>query len=171
MGAKLKSGLLVVVVAVVLLPLYFFMFGNGSVKHVAKTYAEAYLSDFNAKKVISCMSDDYISARGESKKILTNNFKKWLKEDKEDMKDRYGKNFKVKIKYVDKLDGTDEFLLSGGYSVYPDIYFGNDDKDFPEVTKVCFSVTESGKGDDYTYNATVYLVKEGLKWRVVGEEF
>ena len=52
------------------------------------------------------MSDEYLESNmkkmsAETKKILISKLQNDLNEDKEDTEDRYGNNWKIKIKYID----------------------------------------------------------------------
>ena len=58
------------------------------------------------QKMVSLMSDEYLESNmkkmsAETKKILISKLQNDLNEDKEDTEDRYGNNWKIKIKYID----------------------------------------------------------------------
>ena len=129
--------------------------GCSSKKSVAMDFAEAMLSDFDAKEMVSLMSEDYkaenMDAMGaETEKIFISKLKENFKSVEESYEDKYGSKWKVKIEYID------------GYEVDDDI------------AAVALSVTYKGKGGLFDLSdkedvveMTVYLVKEKGSWKVL----
>lgn len=127
---------------------------SGGKKDVAMDFATAMLKDFDAKEMVSLMSDDYkeeyMSQMGaETEKILISKLKDKFKSVEENYEDEYGDNWKVKIEHVDT------------YELDDDIY------------AVALSVTFKGSGGflglsdkEDAEEMTVALVKEHGKWKV-----
>ena len=146
-----KYGVIAVVVILVTVLLFSC---SGSKKDVAMDFATAMLKDFDAKEMVSLMSDDckeeYMSQMGaETEKILISKLKENFKSIEENYEDEYGDNWKVKIEHVDT------------YELDNDIY------------AVALSVKFKGSGGflglsdkEDTEEMTVALVKESGKWKV-----
>lgn len=127
---------------------------SGGKKRVALDFAEAYAKDFNAKKMVSLMSEDYKKDYMEkmdagTEKILISKMKEKFKTVEEKYEDRYGKHWKVKIEYIDSYKLEEKMVA------------------------VSLNVTFKGKGGfldmtdkENTEELTVLLTKERGKWKV-----
>lgn len=146
-----KYGKLVIVALLVIILL---VSCSGSKKDVAMDFAAAMLKDFDAKEMVSLMSEEYkeecMSQMGaETEKILISKLKDNFKSVEESYEDEYGDNWKVKIEYIDT------------YELDDDIY------------AVVLSVTFKGSGGflglsgkEDVEELTIALTKEDGKWKV-----
>lgn len=141
--------------AVVLLLVIVLLFScSGGKKDVAMDFATAMLKDFDAKEMVSLMSDEYkeeyMSQMGaETEKILISKLENRFESVEKNYKDKYGDNWKVKIEYIDTYELEDDMIA------------------------VVLSVVFKGSGGflglsdkEDTEEMTVSLIKEGGKWKV-----
>ena len=146
-----KYGVLAVAVILVMVLLFSC---SGNKKDVAMDFAKAMLSDFDAKEMVSLMSEDYKETYmdqmgAETEKILISKLKEKFKTVEENYEDEYGSKWKVKIEHVDTYE------LDDG------------------IVGVALKVTFKGSGGflglsdkEDTEDMTVALIKEGGKWKV-----
>lgn len=137
-------------VAVVVLLILMFGGGKGPEK-VAKSYMNAIL-DGDAKKVVKLTSDETIESSGiETKKLFINYMEKELDDAIEYYEDKYGDNWKYKVKVIDSYDCSDEMLEDGKFVV------------------VFLEVNHKGSGwlndKEGTEEFELILKKEGGKWK------
>ena len=149
---KKKTGRVIILSLILGVILYSLISGiMGSPKKVAMDFAEAMLCDFNAKKMVSLMSEDFLNQSmentgAETEKILIS----VLKENSKAM-DEFGESWKVKLEYIDEYQTED----------------GN--------VKVAINVNYKGTGGflglsdkEKTEKLTLILVDEGGEWKVGG---
>ena len=117
-------------------------------------FATAMLSDFDAPKMVSLMSEDYKEAfmsqmGAETEKILIAKLKDTFEAIEDTYEDEYGDNWKVKIEYIDTYELDNDIIA------------------------VALSVTYKGSGGFLglsdkkdTEEMTVALIKENGKWKV-----
>ena len=151
-----KYGILALVVVLAIVSLFSC---TGGKKDTAMDFANAMLSDFNAKKMVSLMSEEYMEAYmsqmdAQTKKILITKLNDKFKTLEEECVNEYGKHWKIKIKYIDtyKLDD--------------------------DTVAVSLSVTYKGSGGflgltdkEDTEEMTIGLTKERGKWKVCDWEY
>lgn len=110
---KKKTGRVIILSLILGVILYSLNSGiMGSPKKVAMDFAEAMLCDFNAKKMVSLMSEDFLNQSMENKgaeteKILISALKENLKAMEEYNIDDLGKSWKVKLEYIDEYQTED----------------------------------------------------------------
>ena len=154
---KKKTGRVIILSLILGVILYSLISGiMGSPKKVAMDFAEAMLCDFNAKKMVSLMSEDFLNQSMENKgaeteKILISALKENLKAMEEYNIDEFGESWKVKLEYIDEYQTED----------------GN--------VKVAINVNYKGTGGflrlsdkEKTEKITLILVDEGGEWKVGG---
>lgn len=139
----LKYG--IVVLAAVLI-ISIFNISSGSPKKVAMNFAQAMISDRDASKMISLMSEDLLDESMENtgattKKVLIANFEERFKTIKDEPK--------AKLKYIDK-----EKIDSDTINVFIEAEF--------KVDSGIFGLSKEEKNEQIT----IGLVKENGKWRV-----
>lgn len=142
----------IAVVAILIIVLLFSC--SGSAKSTAIDFAEAKLSDLNAKKMVSLMSEDYKedlmkNNNAATEKVLISRLEKGLESYQEKIENKYGSKWKVEIKHIDNYEVDDNLV------------------------EVVLSVTYKGKGgflglsdEKDTEEVTVALCKENGKWKV-----
>lgn len=154
---KKKTGRVIILSLILGVILYSLISGiMGSPKKVAMDFAEAMLCDFNAKKMVSLMSEDFLNQSmentgAETEKILISVLKENSKAMEEYYIDEFGESWKVKLEYIDEYQTED----------------GN--------VKVAINVNYKGTGGflglsdkEKTEKLTLILVDEGGEWKVGG---
>ena len=154
---KKKTGRVIILSLILGVILYSLISGiMGSPKKVAMDFAEAMLCDFNAKKMVSLMSEDFLNQSmentcAETEKILISVLKENSKAMEEYYIDEFGESWKVKLEYIDEYQTED----------------GN--------VKVAINVNYKGTGGflrlsdkEKTEKITLILVDEGGGWKVGG---
>lgn len=146
-----KYKTIVICVAIVILLIMIFGGGKGPEK-VAKSYVNAML-DGDAKTVVKLTSSERIASSGyETKKLFTNHTEKTLDRAIEQYEDKYGDNWKYKVKVIDSYNCSDEMLEDGKYVI------------------VFLTVQHKGSGwfndKEGTEDIELILKKEGGKWKV-----
>ena len=128
----------------------------GSPKKVAMDFSKAMLSDFNANKMVSLMSENLLNQTMENTdsatpKILISSIKENSKSMEEYYIDEFGENWKIKLEYID------EYMTENGKVV------------------VAINVNYKGTGGflglsdrEKTERIELILVDEGGKWKVDG---
>lgn len=128
----------------------------GSPKKVAMDFSKAMLSDFNANKMVSLMSENLLNQTMENTdsatpKILISSIKENSKSMEEYYIDEFGENWKIKLEYID------EYMTENGKVV------------------VAINVNYKGTGGflglsdrEKTERLELSLVDEGGKWKVDG---
>lgn len=155
--SKKKTGRVIILSLILGVILYSLISGiMGSPKKVAMDFAEAMLCDFNAKKMVSLMSEDFLNQSmentgAETEKILISVLKENSKAMEEYYIDEFGESWKVKLEYIDEYQTED----------------GN--------VKVAINVNYKGTGGflglsdkEKTEKLTLILVDEGGEWKVGG---
>ena len=110
---KKKTGRVIILSLILGVILYSLISGiMGSPKKVAMDFAEAMLCDFNAKKMVSLMSEDFLNQSmentgAETEKILISVLKENSKAMEEYYIDEFGESWKVKLEYIDEYQTED----------------------------------------------------------------
>lgn len=190
-----KSGLIkliaIVAAIAIVLGLFISLLGGGSPKSIAKKYIEASIEgDIKAqygmmvgkmqkyveKELMSEYKDeafDYMEEQCDELDIKANinNFNQYYKASKKvaaaEMKETFGKNYKVKIEVREVED-----MRSSELEEIQDSYDNDVLEDYVNADKikkgkiVTVKVIIDGKKDTQTYDRTVYVVKYKGKWKV-----
>ena len=154
---KKKTGRVIILSLILGVILYSLISGiMGSPKKVAMDFAEAMLCDFNAKKIVSLMSEDFLNQSmentgAETEKILISVLKENSKAMEEYYIDEFGESWKVKLEYIDEYqteDGNVKVAINVNYKG-TEGFLGLSDK-------------------EKTEKLTLILVDEGGEWKVGG---
>ena len=159
MNKKIVSFFAVIVGVVVL----FSLFSGRSAEKTAKQALEA-MHENKASKFISLMCDDAIEYQMENRNIKTK--KLFIKEYENtfdtfqnEMKDKFGKNWKYDIEIIDS------------YEYEPSESIDLDTLEGKELKEVAYEVSYKGEGlfnsKEDKESGTFLLVKEGNKWYIV----
>ena len=144
---------LIAIVAVIIIACVI-IFGGRSAKKAAKQYIDGMLSG-DAKQAYEVLCKDSKKAVGETKKIAINKMEKALENQQDTYRDKYGNNWKYKVKVIDAYE----------YKPEDGEYAGED------LMKVVVQVTHKGSkwlsSKEGEETITVLLIKEGRKWCVI----
>lgn len=105
----------------------------------------------------------YLDDQDISQKDVLKGYKKWAEDQKDELEDEYGKNFKISYKWTDKDEITGKELtkikdaITGKYEKIKN-------KDIKKAYEVDLEVTIKGSEDDDEDESTMTVVQIGGKW-------